>query len=185
MHTTTTRDKEIMGKAPDGNDAGPLLPADWQALIAGLNQDLAAEYQAILMYIHYSAKITGPFRRELRALFQAEITDEQMHAQFLADKIIALGGEPTTEPQKVPHAGQPREMLEKAMAAEELAIEGYRERIRQAETLGDSALKVVLENQLADETRHKDQINRILVGWDGLEDKRKIDASWQDDGGQG
>jgi bacterioferritin (cytochrome b1) len=54
-------------------------------LLEGLNHDLAGEYQAILMYIHYSAKLTGPYRRELRALFQAEIGDEQGHAQFLAD----------------------------------------------------------------------------------------------------
>ncbi len=92
-------------------------PTDRQALIEGLNRDLAGEYQAILMYIHYSAQLTGPYRRELRALFQAEIADEQGHAQFLADKIAALGGEPTTQPRPVAHAGGPREMLEQALAA--------------------------------------------------------------------
>ena len=72
---------------------------DKGAIIHGLNHDLAGEYQAIVMYIQYSAKLTGPYRRELRALFQAEIMDEQGHAQFLADKIASLGGEPTTEPR--------------------------------------------------------------------------------------
>ena len=33
----------------------------------------------------------------------AEIADEQGHAQFLADKIAALGGEPTIRPRPVPH----------------------------------------------------------------------------------
>src|SRR5271157_4817598 len=80
---------------------------DRQALIKGLNHDLAGEYQAILMYIHYSAKLTGPYRRELRALFQAEIGDEQGHAQFLADKIATLGGEPTTEPRAIAFANKP------------------------------------------------------------------------------
>src|SRR6201993_1424180 len=107
------------------------------ALIEGLNHDLAGEYQAILMYTHYSAKLTGPYRRELRALFQAEIGDEQGHAQFLADKIAALGGEPTTEPKPVPHADQPREMLEHALGAEKQAIADYNARIRQAEGFGD------------------------------------------------
>src|ERR1700757_4078507 len=108
-----------------------------QALIDGLNHDLAGEYQAILMYTHYSAKLTGPYRRELRALFQAEIADEQGHAQFLADKIAALGGEPTTEPRPVPEANLPRQMLEQALAAEEQAIADYNGRIRQAEGFGD------------------------------------------------
>jgi len=41
------------------------------------------------MYIQYSATLAGPYRTELRALFQAEIADEQGHAPFLADKIEA------------------------------------------------------------------------------------------------
>ncbi len=139
---------------------------DQQALIEGLNQDLAGEYQAILMYTHYSAKLTGPYRRELRALFQAEIGDEQGHAQFLADKIAALGGEPTTQPRPVPHADQPREMLEHALVAEVQAIADYKTRLRQAEAFDDFGLKVVLENQVADETRHKEEMERIIAGWD-------------------
>lgn len=139
---------------------------DPQALIDGLNHDLAGEYQAILMYTHYSAKLTGPYRRELRAFFQAEIADEQGHAQFLADKIAALGGEPTTEPRPVPTANLPREMLDEALAAEEQAIADYNERIHQAEGFGDLGLKVQLENQVADETRHKEELERIIAGWE-------------------
>jgi bacterioferritin len=142
------------------------VAADRQALIDGLNHDLAGEYQAIVMYTQYSAKLTGPYRRELRALFQAEIADEQRHAQFLADKIASLGGEPTTEPRAVPRADQPREMLEQALAAEKQAIADYDERLRQADPFGDVGLKVSLENQIADETRHKEEIDRVLAGWD-------------------
>ena len=140
-----------------GSDKPTATAVDRQALIEGLNHDLAGEYQAIVMYIQYSAKLTGPYRRELRALFQAEIADEQGHAQFLADKIATLGGEPTTEPRAVPHADQPREMLEQALAAEKQAIADYDERLRQAEAFGDVGLKVSLENQVADETRHKEE----------------------------
>ncbi|HVS34653.1 MAG TPA: ferritin-like domain-containing protein [Gemmataceae bacterium] len=147
-------------------DESASTAVDRQALIQGLNNDLAGEYQAILMYTHYSAKLTGPYRRELRALFQAEIVDEQAHAQFLADKIAALGGEPTTEPRAIPHADQPREMLEYALAAEKQAIADYDERLRQAAAFGDVGLKVSLENQVADETRHKEEIERVLAGWD-------------------
>src|SRR5436853_64846 len=139
--------KHDQRKPQVGSDDKPIsTPIDRQALIDGLNHDLAAEYQAILMYIHYSAKLTGPYRRELRALFQAEIGDEQGHAQFLADKIAALGGEPTTEPRPVPSANQPREMLEHALAAEEQAIAEYSRRIGQADAFGDFGLKVDLEN---------------------------------------
>ena len=159
--------KEGEANAPAaGNDKPTATAVNRDALIEGLNHDLAGEYQAIVMYIQYSAKLTGPYRRELRALFQAEVADEQGHAQFLADKIATLGGEPTTEPRAVPHADQPREMLEQALAAEKQAIEGYNERLRQAEALGDVGLKVSLENQVADETRHKEELERVLAGWD-------------------
>lgn len=120
---------------------------DRQVLIDGLNHDLAGEYQAILMYTHYSAKLTGPYRRELRALFQAEIADEQAHAQFLSDKIAALGGEPTTEPTPVPHVCQARQMLDCALSAEVQAIADYSTRIHQAETCGDVGLKVALKTR--------------------------------------
>ncbi len=170
--TTATHKKNQNGKAPVAKTAECASSADRAAqsperakLIDGLNHDLAGEYQAIVMYTHYSAKLTGPYRRELRALFQAEISDEQGHAQFLADKIASLGGEPTTEPRAVPPANQPREMLEQVLAAEKTAIADYDERILQAAAFDDIGLKVSLENQIADETRHKEEIERILDGW--------------------
>jgi bacterioferritin len=133
--------------------------------VGAIGREGAPEYQAIVMYTQYSAKLTGPYRRELRALFQAEIADEQGHAQFLADKIAALGGEPTTEPRAVARADQPREMLEQVLAAERRAIADYDRRIHQAEAFGDVGLKVVLESQVADETRHKEELERVLAGW--------------------
>jgi hypothetical protein len=42
----------------------------------------------------------------------------------------------------------------------------YNGRIRQAEEFGDLGLKVALENQIADETRHKEELERIIAGWD-------------------
>jgi bacterioferritin len=140
---------------------------DQQTLIEGLNHDLASEYQAMLMCLQYAAKLTGPHRPGLRELFKSGITDEQGHAQFLADKIAALGGDPTSEPWPVPHADQPREMLQRALDLETQAVADYTDRIRQAEQFGDIGLKVELENLVADETRHKEEIERILAGWDG------------------
>lgn len=167
MTTSVRTQKDEHGKTEAGRgDKRASTRVDPRALLEGLNHDLAGEYQAILMYTHYSAKLTGPYRRELRALFQAEIGDEQGHAQFLADKIAALGGEPTTEPRAVPHADQPREMLERALVAEVQAIADYNTRLRQADDFGDFGLKVVLENQVADETRHKEELERIIAGWD-------------------
>jgi bacterioferritin len=123
---------------------------DRQSLIDGLNHDLADKYLAMLMYIHYAAKITGPYCRELRALFQAGMGDIQRHAQFLADKVVALGGEPTTNYYVVPVADRARTMLERALELEERAIAGCNSRILQAKGSRDTGLKVALENQIVE-----------------------------------
>lgn len=187
MNATVKPPKETIRKAEVArNDKQSAPTTDRQALIEGLNHDLAGEYQAILMYIHYSAKLTGPFRRELRSLFQAEVADEQGHAQFLSDKIAAMGGEPTTEPRPVPHVNQPRQMLDCALNAEVDAIAGYTKRIRQAAACGELGLKVELENQLADETRHKEELERIIAGWYEVNPERDLTENrLQDIGGQG
>ncbi len=187
MNATATPPKETARRNEVAkSDKKRSTTTDRQALIDGLNHDLAGEYQAILMYTHYSAKLTGPFRRELRALFQAEIADEQGHAQFLSDKIAAMGGEPTTEPRPVPHVNQPREMLDCALSAEVQAIADYTTRIGQAAACGELGLKVALENQLADETRHKEELERIIAGWCEFFSERTRDENrWQDIGGQG
>jgi bacterioferritin len=179
--------REIGRRAENArSDIPPTPTMDRQTLIEGLNHDLAGEFQAIVMYTHYSAKLTGPFRRELRALFQAEVADEQLHAQFLSDKIAAMGGEPTTEPRPVPRANQPRQMLECALREEVQAIADYTTRIGQAEACGELGLKVALENLLADETRHKEELERIIAGWCEFDfEGTRSEGRWQDDGGQG
>ena len=76
-------------------------PTTMKQLIKGLNEDLAGEYNAIISYLTYSAKVTGPYRPQLVAFLQSEIPDEQAHAQYLADKIASLDGEPSVEPSPV------------------------------------------------------------------------------------
>ena len=163
---------------------GPLVKNGHAALLAGLNSDLAGEYHAVLMYTTSAAKLTGPYRRELRALFLAEAGEELAHAQFLADKIAALGGEPTTVPRPVCPAAQPRELLEAALTSEIQAVEDYSARVRQAEEYGDIGLRVTLETMVADETRHKEEIERLLCGWNDLNlERARNEDRWADDGG--
>lgn len=138
---------------------------DRDDLIAKLNEDLAGELGAIIQYITYAAKATGPFRPQLTDFFLAEVPDEQGHAQYLANKIVALGGEPTTEPRSVPAAGTNREMLEAVLEAERRAVRDYTERATQADAFGDKGLAVQLEDIVADETGHSEETERILRDW--------------------
>ena len=138
---------------------------DKQDLIDRLNEDLAGELSAIIQYITYAAKATGPYRPQLAAFFLAEVVDEQAHAQFLANKIVALGGEPTTTPRPVPEAGSNREMLEAVLAAERGATSDYTARALDADAFGDKGLAVQLEDMVRDESGHSEESERMLRDW--------------------
>lgn len=113
------------------------------------------------MYIKYSAKLTGTYRRALRELFQTNTGNELGHIQFLADNIASLRGDPATVPSAVPPAEEPPEMLQQALMVEEQAIYDYSWRIRQAEACGEFSLMVGLEKRLADKIRHKEAIEHV------------------------
>ncbi len=138
---------------------------DKKTLIDHLNEDLAAELSAVIQYTTYAAKVTGPYRPQLEQFFLAEVPDEQMHAQFLANKIVALGGEPTTTPTPVAAAKTNRDMLQAVMEAETRAAQGYIERANEADAFGDIGLKVQLEDMVRDETGHREETERILRDW--------------------
>ena len=138
-----------------------------KTLIAHLNEDLAGELGAIIQYLTYAAKATGPYRPQLAQFFMTEIADEQLHAQYLANKIVALGGEPATEPRPVPEAATNHEMLEAVLAAERQAVKDYTQRAKEAEAFGDKGLAVQLEDMVRDETGHSEETERILRDWIG------------------
>lgn len=138
---------------------------DKQTLIDHLNEDLAGEFSAIIQYITYAAKATGPYRPQLAQFFLTEVADEQLHAQFLANKIVALGGEPTTQARPVPPAHTNREMLQAVLAAEIEAGKGYTQRAREAEAYGDKGLVVQLEDMVRDESGHSEETERMLRDW--------------------
>ena len=97
--------------------------------------------------------------------FLAEVPDESAHAQFLANKIVALGAEPTTQPRTVAGAASNREMLQAVAAAEQQAISDYTQQVKDAEEFGDKGLVVQLEDIVRDETGHAEETERILRDW--------------------
>jgi bacterioferritin len=138
---------------------------DKQAMINALNEDLAGELSAIIQYITYAAKTTGPYRPQLSDFFLKEVPDEQGHAQFLANKIVALGGEPTTNAREVPPARNNHDMVQAVLEAERRAVADYTQRAKQAEEFGDKGLVVALEDIVNDETGHLEETERLLRDW--------------------
>lgn len=136
-----------------------------EKLIEELNKDLASELGAIIQYLTYAAKCSGPYRPQLSSFFSSEVEDEKLHALYLANKITALGGEPTTVPAPVKAASSNKEMLQNVLEAETEAIKSYQERAKQAEEYGDKGLALHMEDMVKDESEHAEETHRLLTGW--------------------
>jgi bacterioferritin len=158
MDTTTTLEKE--------RQASGSAEVSQEKFLEGLNVDLAHEYAAVITYRTYASQVQGQWRMELRQFFESEIPDELGHAQLLADKIVALGGTPTTTPSSVKPARDSREMLRNALEDEIETIDRYVLRRKQAEALGHYGLAVEFDDLIRDESTHRDEIQMILKRWD-------------------
>ncbi|KGP71556.1 ferritin-like domain-containing protein [Pontibacillus yanchengensis] len=139
------------------------MDAKLQELIDGLNEDLAHEYAASIMYTYNAATVQGLYYQVLKPFFEGEIADEQGHALYLAEKIKTLGGTPTTKPAEVKQLTDVKDMLEEARRAEKDTIQRYETRKEQAEALGYTELVVKLDDMIADETGHMEEMERLLA----------------------
>ncbi|SFD37014.1 bacterioferritin [Lentibacillus persicus] len=139
------------------------MDKDLQELIDGLNDDLAHEYAAAIQYTYSAAVVSGLYRSALKPFFESEINDEMGHALYLSEKIKSLGGTPTTESASVPQPTEVKDLLEASLEAEKATIKRYENRRNQAEALGYTELVVKLEDMIADETGHEEEIQRLLT----------------------
>ena len=115
-----------------------------QKLIDGLNADLAREYQAVIAYVNYSQVLKGAQYMTIAKELETHAGEELSHALQIAKQIDYLGGSPTVTPELVKTSKKATDMLQFDLDSELLTIANYRQRIREAEMLGEYALCEVL-----------------------------------------
>jgi bacterioferritin len=133
-----------------------------QELLDGLNHALNREVSTFLRYMLQSARIKGAAWEAVRETYRQEIPDELRHAQYLADKIVMLGGAPHLDPDLTEPPTDVTEMLEHDIEQEQVDVEHYLQMSRLAEQEGLADLKVTMENQAADEAHHAERMRRLL-----------------------
>jgi bacterioferritin len=133
-----------------------------QELLDGLNRALNREVTTFLRYILQGASIKGAEWEAARQMYLAEVPDEVGHAQYLANKIVMLGGTPKLEPDLTPPPADVRQMLENDIAEEQKDVEGYTKLAKMAEEEGLVDLKMTMEDQAADEAGHAEEMQRLL-----------------------
>lgn len=120
-----------------------------------LNEDLAREYQAIIAYTVYSQVIKGAAFMDIARELEEHATEELEHALLIAKQIDYLGGRPTVMPKAVRMSEQPEDLLRFDLENERETVANYRQRIRQAEAMGEFALSETLRRIIVQEQEHE------------------------------
>jgi bacterioferritin len=124
-------------------------------LIQGLQEDLAREYKAIIQYVIFSQKLDTARYMSIAEQLEEHAHQELDHALAIARQLDYFGAYPTHDPEPVQVSDDNDEMLWIDLRAEDATVHQYRDRIRQAETLGEFALAEVLQEIVRQEQDHQ------------------------------
>lgn len=126
-----------------------------EELIAGLNEDLAREYQAIIAYVVYSQVLKGAEYMAIAKELEVHAKQELDHALTVAKHIDYLGGTPTVTPKPVAPPKDEKQMLRADLDNETETIKQYRLRLRQAEACDEVAVAEDIREILRQEQEHQ------------------------------
>jgi bacterioferritin len=134
-----------------------------------LNQALATEIVCVLRYKRHYYMSRGIYKDAVANEFQQHATEEQEHADMIAERITQLGGEPDLNPDGLTSRSHSEyregnsmvDMIQENLVAERVAIESYREMIR---FFGDNdpTTRRMLEHILAVEEEHANDMVDLL-----------------------
>ncbi len=126
-----------------------------ERLVELLNEDLAREYQAVISYVIYSQVLKGPQYMSIAKELEVHAGEELQHALTIAKQIDYFGAMPTNVPRPVKLSEKATDMLQFDLDNENETVRNYRERVRQAESLGEYAVAEAIRHILAQEQEHQ------------------------------
>lgn len=123
-------------------------------LVAGLNEDLSREYQAIISYVNYSQVLKGAAYMNIAKELEVHAKEELQHALKVSNLIDYLGAMPSVAPKPVKTSDKAEDMLRFDLDNEKETIRQYRRRVKQAEALDEFAIAESLRAILVEEQDH-------------------------------
>ena len=141
------------GNIENGNSKKVATPSR-EEMVRLLNDDLAREYQAVIAYTVYSQIIKGPEYNSIAKELEKHAGEELDHALKISKQIDYFGGMPTTRPKEVKTSEDPKDMLRFDLENERVTIQNYRDRIRQADAMGEFGLSETLREIIVQEQEH-------------------------------
>ena len=167
-----TLDESGLTAARQNLKDGAMTPAygPWRDdVVRLLNAALATELTCVLRYRRHHFTAKGLSSPKIAEEFMVHANEELGHADRLAERIVQLGGEPDFNPKGLldrSHADYDdssdlQAMIKANLVAERIAVESYRQMVI---LIGDkdSTTRRLLEDILADEEEHADELSDWL-----------------------
>jgi bacterioferritin len=133
-----------------------------------LNEALATELVCVLRYKRHYFMAAGLASESVKAEFLQHASEEQAHADKLAQRIVQLGGEPNLSPEglqdrshsRYAEGGSLKDMIKEDLENEKIAIDSYKTMIK---AFGeDPTTRRLLEEILAVEEEHAEELASFL-----------------------
>lgn len=137
-------------------------PTVSQELKDMLNAAIARELSVSISYMWQHVLMTGIQGFAVRGEVKKISIVEMKHAEEIAERLVYLGGQPTTKPTAIRVGEKLDEMLKINQETEEDAIEFYRTIITKADEEGDTVTADMFRKILADEEEHHDTFSGLL-----------------------
>jgi bacterioferritin len=183
MNEFLTDIKELRLRARRHMEQGPITTgyrADREKVITVLNEALATELVCVLRYKRHYYMAKGINAEPVAQEFLQHATEEQGHADQIAQRITQLQGEPNFNPEGMAsrshseyvEGGSLVDMIREDLVAERIAVESYSEIIR---WLGsdDPTTRSLMEQILKVEEEHADDLSNMLATLDPTKEQSK------------
>lgn len=135
-----------------------------------MNRGIARELQVSIQYMWQHVSVTGINGAVVEGIFKDIAITEIKHAEKIAERLVAIGGNPTIKPYNIVVGSTLEEMLRLDEKAEEEAITLYKQTLLIARDENDSTTRRLFEKILAEEEEHIDTFGKLLVGMIPLSD---------------
>jgi bacterioferritin len=173
MGQFSTDVKKIRERARKHIDEGAVTEgykADREQVTKVLNDVLATEIVCVLRYKRHYFMAQGISSDSVKAEFLQHANEEQQHADWVAERITQIGGEPNFNPEGLATRAHSEykagdsltDMIKEDLVAERIAIESYSEIVR---WLGndDPTSRVLIEQILKMEEEHANDMLDLLA----------------------
>lgn len=134
-----------------------------QEILDGLNEIMSTEYTSMIQLMQHSFLMQGADRYTFAELLRGHAKDTLNHARELGDKIVALGGIPSTQIGEIRLSTDTTEMLQQDLDQHRAAVAKIDEMVEKADARKLVALRVLLEEMSLEETRFLEELERALA----------------------